>query len=303
MNKLIPFFFLFFLIFGRLGFTQSIPNGDFENWVNHSHYDDPQYWDTPNLEVCTFPFYTAVVSKSTDHYSGSLSAKLESKTIPIIGVTVPGVVTLGTLTIDLLGGTYTITGGVPITTPPTHVMGFYKFIPKGGDSCVIGVGLTQWKNGIRDSVGVGWFSTHDTVSTWSPFSAWINLDSLAIPDTMNIIALSSATETPTDGTTLYIDGLYLDYTVGMNNENPSAGINIYQDRELRELDLFFDYSETQATFIQLFNMTGQKVMEVPAKNIKKERIAFNYSNLPGGVYILEVIHNNKKFCRKFIFNL
>ncbi|MEI6900126.1 MAG: T9SS type A sorting domain-containing protein [Bacteroidota bacterium] len=302
MKKAILYFVVLLLTQWQYIHAQGIPNNDFENWVALSHYDDPQNWDTPNQEVCTFPFYTNVVSKSTDHYSGSLSAKLESKTIPIIGVVVPGVVTLGTMTIDLLGASYSITGGVPITVPPTFVRGFFKFIPKGGDSCAIGVGLTQWKNGARDSVGVGWYSTHDTITTWTPFSAWVNLDSLTVPDTMNIIALSSATETPTDGTVLYLDGLYLDYTVGINHEDPATGIQIYQDREVKQLLVYLDFPQTQTTMVRMYNMMGRKLWEVPPCALKKDRFIMNYSDFSPGIYILEIIHNNKKYCRKFLFN-
>jgi hypothetical protein len=243
-----------------------------------------------------------VVTKSTDHQTGSFSAKLETKTIPILGIVVPGVITLGTLTIDIVGGTYEISGGVPVTDTITHLKGFYKFIPKGGDSCAIGVGLTQWKNGVRDSVGIGYFSTHDTVTSWTPFSAWINIDSLSAPDTMNILAISSATETPTEGTLLYLDGLYLDYTVGTRDERPQAGIEVYQDREFFELLVFLDFPSEQLTSLKLYNMMGQVVENIPSAPRQKEKISLGYRNLRGGVYILEIVHNNKRFFRKFIFN-
>ncbi len=149
--------------------AQTIPNSGFETWINHGHYDDPQFWDTPNQEVCFLPFYTTVVNKSTDHQEGSYSAKLETKLIPVINITVPGVITLGTLSINIVAGTYSITGGVPIDNMPTHLKGFYKFQPKGGDSCAIGIGLTKWVSGARDTIGFGVFSTHDTITTWTPF--------------------------------------------------------------------------------------------------------------------------------------
>jgi len=299
--SLILFFLPFFLL--RISQAQTVPNGDFETWTSHSHYDDPQYWDTPNQEVCTIlTGYTNVVSKSTDHQSGSFSVKLETKNIPFFNVVIPGVITLGTLTIDILNLTYSITGGVPITIPVTHLKGFYKFIPKGGDSCAVGIGLTQWHDGMRDSVGLGYFSTHSTVSTWTPFSAWINIDSLATPDTMNILAISSAMSNPTAGTVLYLDGLYLDYAVGTKDERPSAGIEIYQDRELKELLVFLDFSSDQSTSLKLLNMMGQTVVDIPSELRKKEKISVHYDHLDRGIYILEIIHNNKKFSRKFILN-
>ncbi len=119
---------------------------------------------------------------------------------------------------------------------------------------------------------------------------------------MNILAISSATENPTAGTILYVDGLYLDYTTGMNEEDPIAGIDVYQDRELRELLLLFDFPKPQITSLRLYNIMGQKVMEIPSRLIGKDRVKFSYIDVKPGLYILEIIHNNKRFCRKFIFN-
>jgi len=63
-----------------------IPNGDFETWVVHSNYSNPTYWDTPDSILMTIPFFGQnVVFKSTDHYTGSFSAKLITKSIDIPG--------------------------------------------------------------------------------------------------------------------------------------------------------------------------------------------------------------------------
>ena len=43
---------------------------------------------------------------------------LKPKLIPVINITVPGVITLGTLSIDIAAGTYAINGGVPISDIP-----------------------------------------------------------------------------------------------------------------------------------------------------------------------------------------
>jgi hypothetical protein len=283
--------------------AQTIPNSGMETWINHGQYDDPQFWDTPNQEICFFPFYTKVVTKNTSHQSGSFSAKLETQLIPVINITVPGVITLGTLSIDIIAGTYAINGGVPVSDMPTHLKGFYKFQPKGGDSCAIGISLTKWANGSRDSIGIGYFSTHDTVASWTPFSAWIDYSTVTVPDTMNIIAISSAMYTPTAGTILYVDDLYLDYTTGMSEEDPGQGIEIYQDRELHELLVFYNFPASRQTSLRLYNMVGKKVLEIPTRPMDKERVKFNYADINPGLYILEIIHNNKRFCKKFILNL
>ena len=283
--------------------AQTIPNNGMETWINHGQYDDPQFWDTPNQEICFFPFYTKVVTKNTSHQSGSFSAKLETQLIPVINITVPGVITLGTLSIDIVAGTYAVNGGVPIADMPSHLKGFYKFQPKGGDSCAIGISLTKWANGTRDSIGIGYFSTHDTIASWTPFSAWIDYKTVTVPDTMNILAISSAMYTPTSGTILYVDDLNLDYTTGLSGNDSARGIDIYNDRELHELLVFFDFPVSRQTSLRLYNMMGKKVSEIPSRPIDKERVKINYADINPGLYILEIIHNDKRFCKKIILNL
>ncbi|MBN1198313.1 MAG: hypothetical protein JXA23_03100, partial [Bacteroidales bacterium] len=197
-----------------------IPNNGFEEWNTFPNYEDPVGWDTPNEELSSIPFYgTTVVTKSTDYFSGSYSARLESKEMVLVGG-VPGFMTLGKLTINVSTFSFDITGGVPIDDMPTHLVGYYKFFPKGGDSCAIGIGLFRTYDSIPVEVGVGHFSAKDSVPDWTFFSAWIHYDSLVQPDTMNIIVLSSAMQSPTPGTVLFVDDFSLDYSVGINHNDP-----------------------------------------------------------------------------------
>jgi hypothetical protein len=304
MNKFIAVSALFLSLMAVHLYGQTpVPNGDFENWTSSGSYENPTGWDSPNQAISLFlPFGTKVVTKSTDHESGSFSARLESKELTFPPMVVPGVVTLGILTIDLFAQSFTLTGGVPITDQPTHLKGFYKYSPKGGDSCAIGIGLTKWNNGTRDSVALGSFSTHDTITVWTPFSAWIDYVLTEQPDTFNILAISSADSFPTAGTVLYVDGLYLDYTTGINREDPAAGIEIYQDREEQQILVYFDFESPEATQIRLFNMTGQAVAGTPPETLVRGRRIVNYGGFSTGVYVMEILHGGKKYCKKFFIN-
>ncbi len=280
-----------------------IPNGGFENWINHGNYDDPESWDTPNAETAIIPFFgVSVVTKSTDHSGGTYSARLETKHITLPPIDVPGFMTLGTLSVDLAGGTFVLTGGVPIDDSPTHLQGFYKYAPLGGDSCVIGIGFTKWNGTTRDSIAYAAFSTHSVVSDWTFFSAWVDYDTVVQPDTMNIIAMSTAQEVMTPGTVLYVDDLVLDYTAGVNDQDPKTGIEIYQDKETKRIMMFYDFSKPQYTTSKLYNMTGQVVGQNNTALIRQGRQEINYMNLPQGVYVLEILHHNLKFTKKFILN-
>ncbi|MFZ4520601.1 MAG: hypothetical protein ACOYNC_02785 [Bacteroidales bacterium] len=281
-----------------------IPNPGFENWTNFGSYTDPTGWDTPNNELMAIPFFgISVVTKSTDHHgAGSFSAKLETKHLALPPLDVPGFMTCGNLTIDLTAGTYIVSGGIPLLDMPTHLKGFYKYIPKGGDSCVIGIGLTRRNGSVTDTVGVGVFSTKDTISDWTPFSAWINYISPDTPDTMNIIAISTAQEIMTVGTILYVDDLYLDYTVGYDKTNPAAGITTYNDRETSRLMIFCDFINPEATEIKLFSMTGNEIRNQKGGSVKRDRFEIPYSGLSKGIYVLEILHDGKCFTRKFFLN-
>jgi hypothetical protein len=293
-----------FMIPAFLNAQTVVPNGGFETWVDHSSYEDPVNWDTPNQEVATIPIFgTPVVSKSTDHNSGLLSAKLETKHITIPPLDVPGLITLGNLTINISQATFQLTGGVPISDHPTHLQGFYKYIPKGGDSCVIGIGLFKFQAGNRDTIASGYFTTKDTLTDWTPFSAWIEYTESVAPDTMNIFALSTAQETGMHpGTTLYVDDISLDYTVSVNREEANKEIRIYQDNETKRLLVFFDYPEPVPVTLSLFDIRGTLVSGSPEMMIGKEKKEIAFGSFPKGIYLLNIQQPGNVYCRKFLLN-
>ena len=97
LMKIVQGLFIFIPFFtGGCISAQTIPNSGMETWINHGQYDDPQFWDTPNQEVCFFPFYTKVVTKNTRSSIGQFFRKTcNPRLIPVINITVPGVITLG----------------------------------------------------------------------------------------------------------------------------------------------------------------------------------------------------------------
>ncbi len=302
----------FYYLFTLIGFfitsvicSQTVvPNGDFESWVNHNTYEDPLYWDTPNQEVATIPFIgVAVVSKSTDHESGNYSVKLETKHLSIPPMDIPGFITLGNLTVNVAAGTYNLVGGVPISDHPTHLQGYYKYLPQGGDSCVLAMLLYKNQSGTRDTIGGTFFSSKVTVPDWTPFSVWIEYTLAEEPDSMNIFAVSTAQETGMHpGTTLYLDNLSLDYSVSVNRHELNNEIDVYQDKETNRLIVFYDFNEPQLTSMNLYNMSGKKVEGSPTGMIQKERKVISYGSFSRGIYLLEILHDGKKFCKKFFFN-
>lgn len=277
-----------------------IPNSGFETWTSTGNYSNPTDWDTPNEELMSIPFFGfSVVTKSTDHHgTGSYSAKLETKHLSFPPLDVPGFMTCGKLTVNITTASYILSGGAPVVDMPTHLKGYFKYQPKGGDSCLIGIGLTKTSGTTLDTIGLGYFSTKDTVSDWTPFSAWIDYLSPVQPDTMNIIAMSTAQEVMTPGTILYVDDLYLDYTTGFDRTDPSAGIRIYNDRETRRIMLFFDFPESRNTLVRLYNLMGSRVSATGPEFIRQGRVIVGYDHIKTGIYLLEILHDGQRYNKK-----
>ncbi|MCX6280004.1 MAG: T9SS type A sorting domain-containing protein [Bacteroidetes bacterium] len=281
-----------------------IPNSGFENWTTIGNYSNPTDWDSPNEELMSIPFFGfQVLTKSTDHQgSGSFSAKLETKHLTLPPLDVPGFMTCGKLTVDIASGTFVLSGGAPVIDKPTHLKGFYKYIPKGGDSCLIGIGMFRTVGGVQDSIGFGYFSTKDTINDWTPFSAWIDYLNTDIPDTMNIIAMSTAQEVMTPGTVLFVDNLFLDYTVGAKENSLQDAIQVYNDRETQRLIIFLNNENLEFTKISLYDMTGRQVTTLRSEEIKSDRRIVNYQSFPKGIYLLEILRGNQKYVKKFFLN-
>ena len=283
----------------------AIPNGDFEAWRVHSNYSNPAYWDSPDSILMTIPFFgQPVVFMSADHYTGLYSAKLITKAINIPGASFdcPGFITLGKLHADLINQTFSVTGGSPINDRPTHLMGYYKYQPVGGDSCAIGMILYKTESGVRDTIAIGYFSTTATITDWTHFSAWIIYNSDKTADTMNIVALSSAQTDMHPNTTLYVDDLYLDYTVGFSEQDPSAGISVYQDKETSRLIVFCDFPTARNVVSRLYDMSWLEVASQGPVSIACGRQVIPYTGLRQGLYILAVQHDGKTFTKKFMLH-
>ena len=215
---------IFILFFQGQVFAQNqIPNNDFEYWETIGSYEDPVDWNSPNSYTAGLGIIT--VSKSSDSYSGSYSAKLESKNIIFVG-TIPGFVTLGDFEINIATMEYSVTGGVPFTGRPSQFTGNFKYLPNSGDQAMMAILLLKHNpGGTPDTIGMGAKIVDNTVSSWSDFSTDIMYLSNEEPDTMNILILSSAQTSPVEGSKLFVDnlGLVFEANPEITSVEPSSG--------------------------------------------------------------------------------
>jgi len=152
----------------------------------------------------------------------------------------------------------------------------------------------------RDTIGAGYFSAKNATTDWTHFSAWIIYDTILTPDTMNIVAVSSAQMDMHPNTTMYLDDLYLDYTVGVSEQDPATGISVYQDKETGRLIVFCEFPSAQNVSARLYNLSGLEVYSKERETVTNGRIVMPYSDLTPGLYILAVQHEGKTFTKKFL---
>ncbi|NVO19970.1 MAG: T9SS type A sorting domain-containing protein [Bacteroidetes bacterium] len=284
---------LFGFFFSSSIIAQDIPNSSFENWSG----GNPVNWYSTNMNFLGFQFN--VVNKETANpQSGLASARLEvvTKTIPFVGTyTVPGVLSLSPINIDLLTGTYNISGGYPFTAMPQQLSGFIKYHPVGTDTCYFGFALTKWNNGVRDTIGYSVDTVSGLVNDWTAFQLPIAYDIWEAPDTMSILFLCSNVNDPVvhTGTKLWIDNLSFIYgTVGIEGITFGKDYRIYADATSRQIRVETQFDTYRKIHLYLFDISG-KLVESKEANMKSDIERMDTGHLPTGTYILKITDRKK----------
>jgi hypothetical protein len=203
-------------ICGQLHAQSSIPNNGFENWDTGFTYDNPTSWETPNATIAGLWSNSWVVFEETDSvYAGSSSVKLESKSITIFGntISVPGLITLGNISVDIATTEVNINGGTPISDNPVKVTGYYNYSPVSSDQCYFDVVVLNFdvaSSTILDTIGAGIFTSTSATNGWQSFEIPITYFDTLTPNYLNITMLSSNPNNIIPGSILYVDELSLE---------------------------------------------------------------------------------------------
>ncbi len=162
----------------------------------------------------------------------------------------------------------------------------------GTYSCI---GLFKWNNGKQDTLGYGGIYKTVLASTWTPFEVPINYLSSETPDTMNIVILNSDPLDGTDhtGTILWVDNLSLEYgTVGIEGIDFTKNINIYAERNARQLVLSTSFAQQENLDISLFNMVGIETRNWK-RSMQQSTEHLDVNNLPTGTYVIHISSGNR----------
>jgi len=190
--------------------SADVPNGDFESWPPGNN-GNPEFWDSPNELTGGFPFFEITVEQTTDSYSGDYAARLTTK--EIAGETIPGILSLGELDINIVNPEQTEFIGVPFENRPAGLTGYYKYSSPAADAGGIGILLTRYdqQKNKKDTIAFALTDLQENNGEFESFSLSLQYLSYHQPDSMNIIILSSASPQPTVNSQLTVDALTLEY--------------------------------------------------------------------------------------------
>lgn len=241
-----------------------IPNPDFENWSD----GEPENWSTINRNLLG-TIFTAVTQDNTNPQQGNSCIKLETITesVFLVGpVTVPGIITLGEIILDIQNQTATVDGGVPVSGYPDALNGWFRYLPAVGDSCVIGMGLSRWNGTSRDTIAYDYLSFSGQYPDWQMFTLPLSYLIQAQPDTMNIIFLSSdaLNGSIVEGSQLWLDNLWVEFNITSvgrpSNQNSITIVSIDNGRALRI------NGDNHSGELQLYNLNGSLMLNMHVEN-------------------------------------
>lgn len=292
MKRLSTLILLFLVL---ICFTESkaqnpVPNPGFETWINDS--SATSWLSEVDTVILTIPFKFKGAVKTTDKHSGSYATKLfpYHLVIPtfVLDTVIPGFSTIGSINFNVLTQSIEFIKGVPYAVRPTNVTGWYKYLPAPGDTCNVLVYLRRHGN----VIGHGRFQHKDTVSTYTQFNIPITYDSVGLPDTLDVVLLSSGSNAQM-GTQFFVDDIEVVGGLGVTPINALLPVNIYPNPTNGNINIELPYSSDVK--IRIFNILGKEVYS----NISNlNLVSIDLSDNPRGLYFVEIDNGFNKQVKK-----
>ncbi len=264
------------------------PNASFENWetLNGSignTYNEPVDYNTGN--ECSEIINQLAVTQSSDAYSGSSSARLE--TLPAFGnIRINGVVTTATMICSASSGGQE--GGYPYTTTlPDSIVGYYKYTPANNDSAYCQ--LMWLANNDMDTISYTRVNFTETVSSWTRFSAPITPAGPGeTPEKMSLFFSSSWGDGSLGqaevGSLFFIDAVEFIFNPQSVNEIYNAeGWAVYPNPTSNVLNV--QGVHTDATVMEILDVTGKQVKFI---NMNSSNAIVDVEDLVEGMYVYQI---------------
>jgi hypothetical protein len=292
MKKYLLFFLLLLYFANSTSSQNTIPNADFETWIDDNH---TQSWYGLYLDLIISQIYT--LSKSTDAQNGNFSAQVETKDATLMAL--PGIASLAEMNLDILGGGLTFSSaGAPINVRPTKVSGYFKYLQVNSDTAMIAVVLTKWNSvsNTRDTLGLFGSLMNTAYTNYTPFT--INISVSQTPDSMNILLVSSGGNSPQIGSILIVDNLSMEFLPNTDIQpivplGASAFPNPANDY------IMFSVPDEGQSFLRMYDVTGKLVYE---NMFSEKSFSVDVSKFSSGIYQVIIQNNRNTYTHKTYIN-
>lgn len=258
--------------FVGVGITQQVPNSNFELWASTS-FEKPAEWMTFFSDTVV-----ASVEKTTDKYAGVYAAKVTTMFFgsQLINTTFNG-----------RQGDDGPTGGNPFSLQTDTLIGYYKYIPQGGDTAMA---MIQFR---KDGLTIDWRTQYlAPASTYTQFSLPFDL-SIAPDSIVVFLASSTWNATPANvGSILYVDEVQLKSQPLFTSikEHNNVFINmIYPNPAKDQLNIDYTLTSVEPTTVSVYDLTGKLVSASTFNGtVGTNSHIVNISNLAKGMYTLTI---------------
>ncbi|MDP2724534.1 MAG: T9SS type A sorting domain-containing protein [Bacteroidales bacterium] len=266
--------------------AQSLPNGSLETWqdftVGSITFQQPESWNTPN--AFTAMAGVTVVTRSTDAYDGTYSARLETKNV-IMQFVAPGLITLATFNVNLTTFEYSFSNGLALSEKVNTLTGMYKYQGAQNDSSSLLIYCYRKDGDTYDTIGMGYSFLHDAAD-WTPFELTMNYFNDHQPDTFNVLIMSSGAASLNPGSVMFVDSLRINTNVGIiNPETPRLAVNSFPNPTSDKIT--FEVAQASSDRVLTFyDIQGKKLGEVSFPSTSLE---VNLKGYPSGTLLYRIV--------------
>lgn len=247
--------------------TAQIPNGGFEDWVDHGNYTEPAGWLTYN-DVPTVGGPT--VEQGTPGHPGNFHAAITTRQSPGGIMAIQGWISAGTSSDH---------AGFPFTQRPAALTGQWQYNAAAGDSVQVLVALSKWNGTGTTMVGQGSWAVTGAINGWEPFSVPIIYFNNEVPDTAYIQIVSSIDfGAPVVGSTLRVDDLAFSGVAGVEGLGGLPDLHVLITSHADRMSV----NVPQPGLFELLDITGRRLT---ALHIPQATTTLNVGHLPPGVLL------------------
>lgn len=305
-------FTLFSALFVSAAAFAQIPNASFETWTTSGtgSYDTAAGWSSANstIDALLPGTYTCEKGTTTPVPDGVAYIKLTSKTIPPTTTVAPGIAVTGSLSVDIVGGSYSVTGGFPYATRSASLTGKWQHMGgSGSDHGRILVFLSKWNTTTlsRDTVATADTTLTGMAMSWADFTIPLKYKSSSLsPDTGLIVLLSSSTPVPVAGSYLWVDKLAFAGTVPtavMTLAAQNAATTVYPNPATGNVNVYYHATTGKDVAVSLADVTGKVLKTLSFRAVAGEN-SFNIDlkGVAQGMYFIQLADGNGVTQKKLV---